>query len=72
MKNIGRIRARSVEEVAKQRIKLWDGSDTRGMFNSYYYGDFEGNVEFYDDGETAHAKALRLEIEWLNKEEDKE
>lgn len=83
MTNFDFIKNMAIEEVAKGRIKYCDGSDTHGLLNSYYFGDFDGEieVEFYqynlglsgeDAWKGAYAEALRLEIEWLKSERKEE
>lgn len=83
MKNIDRFRMMSIEDIAKGRINFQDNSETHGLFNSYYTGDFSGRVEVehylyssglsYEDAwRVAYNEAIRLEIEWLNKEEEDE
>jgi hypothetical protein len=70
MTNYERIRNQTVEEMAKIRVNSCHyPNETR-----HFYGDFgcvEAENHTADALMTAYAEALRLEMEWLNSEEEK-
>ena len=68
MTNYERLRNQTMEEVARDRVKMLQ--IITGCL--VYVGDFVGYTEFWlaapGTRETAYAEALRLEMEWLMSE----